>query len=530
MSFVPTIVDESFIDRMSLYRVPDKSGGLISACSKSVVVFAELMLGITLYSWQVDFLVRAQSKIDSGVGGSLSLALTSRQIGKSTSVAILSLWSCVFNKKPGTIHNNTSVLIVSRSDEQAKKLLREIRKIYRFGDKFMKDSYVGVDGKPLFGTLVNGEYTGFFSSLLSKDDPNNTTSISFSSHQSKHGDLLLYGSKSGSTIKCYPPTSVVLGETFSLGIVDEAGHDSIRDSFWFDELYPTGDSTDALWIFTSTPWKPSGFFYEYCDPDDEFGNDHVDKVCYTIDALKHEPSERAQKQYTNVLEKIARYNSSGRLDEVQRSYYCRFVKGDKSYFKPESIESLFESPYDMIESSDLRVDIGIDFGGKVASRSVITVSTLLPSGKIRRLYTKYYDVGKDDNLLDDLEFDIMVRFPNWQRLIPDDCPQGDYLIRKMVSKGWEVHPMSFRTWKVKKYGAFRAMLDKGLLESYTDPLLKIEMLSMEHETGKSQSVIMHAPGYTDDFIDSFVMSTFFFLSEDSDKLVFFGRGGVVFGQ
>ena len=75
--------------------------------------------------------------------------------------------------------------------------------------------------------------------------------------------------------------------------------------------------------------------------------------------------------------------------------------------------------------------------------------------------------------------------------------------------------MNFRAEKVKKYGAFRSMMNKGLIRSFIDDSLKTEMLSMEVTSGSRQSVIQHAPGYSDDEIDSFVLSAYFFLVEDS---------------
>ena len=52
------VVDKAFIKKMDKYREPNKDLGLIAACSENVVVFAEKMLGVTLYAWQVKFLMR----------------------------------------------------------------------------------------------------------------------------------------------------------------------------------------------------------------------------------------------------------------------------------------------------------------------------------------------------------------------------------------------------------------------------------------------------------------------------------------
>ncbi len=75
------------------------------------------------------------------------VALTARQIGKSATLAWFALWVTVFNKRPDKSMHNTRVSIVSRSDDQAKKLLKEIRLWYRHGDRYMLKTYRGEDGK-----------------------------------------------------------------------------------------------------------------------------------------------------------------------------------------------------------------------------------------------------------------------------------------------------------------------------------------------------------------------------------------------
>jgi hypothetical protein len=97
-------VDEKFLAEMDLKRIPNKDVGLFQACSENVVVFAELMLGIRLYGWQVKFLSEIQDAIDNDNQLQQEfVANTSRQIGKSTAVAVLSIWATVFNKYPVTI-------------------------------------------------------------------------------------------------------------------------------------------------------------------------------------------------------------------------------------------------------------------------------------------------------------------------------------------------------------------------------------------------------------------------------------------
>lgn len=513
---------------MNKLRATPGKGNLLELCSGSVVLFAEKMLGLTLYSWQVKFLTMMQDSLENKTHN-ITAAITSRQIGKSTSVAVFALWCIVFNKKPGTIHNNTNVLIVSRSDEQARKLLREIRKHYRHGDRFMNQKYVDSDGKPLFGaTGDDGKPIGFFTSLLSKDDPNNATLITLQHHkEEKHGKYLLAGSNYGSSIICSAPTPAVLGYTFSVGIVDEAGHETIRDEFWYDELLPTGDSTDAMWVFTSTPWKPTGFFYEYIDPYDEFGSDiYTNRIMFSIEALQNDDNERAKKQYAAVRKNIEeQYETKGRFAEIKRGWYCEFVKGDNNFFDPDKVHGVFDASKSMVYSYDGVCDMGVDFGGSGKSHTVITISTLDDDNNIIRLYHKRYEVDKDITLLSDIE-ELKGKF-NIQRIVVDDCPAGWDRIKQMETiRYWNVVRFQFRKDKVSRYAAFKDKVYTGRVISYEDDDLKKEMLALENAKDTRQSFIQAARGYTDDLIDSWLISSYNYLEDTSVKFKFYSKKGL----
>lgn len=503
MVFSITDVDKTFINKQNQLSAKPEGKTLLEACSSNISLFSEHMLGLKLYSWQSFWLNRI---ISDDVDTKEYVALTSRQIGKSTATAILCLWSCVFNKFPSGVYNNTSVGVVSATDTQAKKLLHEIKRMIVLGDRNMKDKFGKED---------------FFSELLSADEANNTSIMSFSAHdESIHGEFLLSGSRHGSTIKSYAPTAIVLGETFSLIIVDEAAKtDKISDQFFYDYLYPTGNSTNATRVYLSTPWVCSGFFYRMVDPDGLYAETDVDIVAFTIEAIELEnPS-----YYNTVMKTIGQFKKDGKLDEVNRGYMCAFVQGDRSYFDPADVNDSFNHDTEKVDSYSGLCDLGIDFGGQVKSKTVLTVTALDDDENIVRLWHKTYGVGKDLNLLDDIEQEVFPNF-NIQRIIPDDCPAGDFLIRQMQDKGWNVTPMNFRSEKVKKYGAFRAKLKRKAVHCYEDDNLRTEMLALENSQGSRQSVIQHAVGYSDDHIDSFLLSCYHYLVTES-KLTLFDQFG-----
>ncbi len=504
-----TVVDEDFIKRMDLLRqVPEgEEIDLIELCSRSIVIFAEKMLGFKLYSWQVYALHKIQLAMEGDYWTKEFDYMTSRQIGKTSGLSVLFVWATIFNKYPGTLMNNTSVGLSSATDDQAKTFLNTIKSLLYMGDAYMRTTYVDADGKPIFGDE-------FFTGLLAEKGGNNSQMVTFKPHNpGVHGDYLLAGSKGGSFIASYPPTSVVLGKTFSIIGIDEAGKtDKITDTFYYEYVSPTGDSTDAIRINISTPWVPSGFFYRNMDPLDEHPTHATERLVFTCDAIAIENP----RQYEVIQKKIAILNEDGKTDEVQRAYYCRFVKGEQSYFNPDHVRASFDPSLSMVESYGKECDVGVDFGGQVKSHTVVTVSHLNDEGFVERLYHRRYEVQKDLGLIDDLA-ELQKSF-NVQRLIVDDCPAGDFLIRKMEEKGWNIVRMNFRSEKVKKYGAFRSFLNKGKIKSYVDKDLMTEMLSLENSNTSRQSVIVAPPGYNDDLIDSFVMSTYFYIIDDDVKI------------
>jgi len=540
MVFEVTVADESFIERMSVFRTVPKGVKLLEGSSLNPVFFASRMLGVTPYSWQVlvmelfrravidrlDYLSSSDEVVSSDsvvknvvvsvvelLSGDLSLRIddkefviiTSRQIGKSTMLAMLSLWVTIFNRVPSGLSNSTSVVIVSASDEQARTLLYEIRKLLLMGDLHMSQ-YLDDKGVSLFGE-------SYFSDLLSTDDPNNTTNITFKHHsKGLHGDYLLAGSLRGSSIRSYPPTAKVLGSTASVIFVDEAGmYERISDRFFYDYLYPVGNSTNALRAYTSTPWEPIGFFYRMVDPDDVYhNNDDYLVIAFTIEAIKIENP----KYYSTVMKTINGLLADGKRDEVSRAYYCRFVKGNSGFFDIEKIPEVFDSDLFMLESFSGVCDLGIDVGGMTNSHTVVTISHYdEDSGVISRLYHRKYPVMDDLSLLPDVA-DLMKVF-NVQRVIIDYAPSSEHLVQKIERDyHWDLVKMSFRKDKISKYNALRDRLHRGLVKSYVDEDLMKEFNGFIYTRGSTQSNIGHAPGYNDDMLDSFLISCFNFLDTD----------------
>lgn len=525
MAYVETVVDEEFIKQMKLLETPS-SKDLFEASSLNHIVFCKSMLGFPLRAWQkrasevLMDIVNEKDPVKQRTLKKKLVLLTSRQIGKSEWLAAAAIWLAVFNKYPGRLEDNpgkcTLIAMISITDEQARKLLKRTRKMLRRGDRFMARRYTE-NGVPRFGSA-------WFSDLLDKDEANNTSTMTFQPYNPKvHGDYVLKGSESGSFISCLPPTGKALGETYSIIFIDEAGRgDYMSDDFHNDDLYPVGDALDAIRVYMSTPWQSSGFFYQLVNPDNTFADDpEATILCFTIDAVRIEAPER----YATQMVEIERRRENGENDSVDRAYYCRFVRGEKSYFEPSTVFGVFDD-YEMYSSYPQKCDLGIDFGGQRLSHTVITISSLNEKTKVaHRLYHRRYPVREDGSIIEDIE-ELMTKF-NIQRIIYDDCPAAQYIVPTMTLKGWNLHPMNYRSEKVKKYGAFRASLKKGLLKSYKDNLLQKEMLGLQFGNNSQNSVISPAPGVTDDLIDSFVMSCYFFVQEEGNRIRFINIGALV---
>lgn len=429
-------------------------------------------------------------------------------------MCLLGLWVIYFNKAPAKPFWNTVMNIVSSTEGQATDVITEMKNYIRMGD-FKMSEFKDGDGKSVYGEE-------FFSRLLAKDK-NNATFITLAPHKQEHGDFLLGGkftpTRNGSFIKSVPPTQKILGNSPTIGYIDEAGRSkSISDNFINSMFKPAGSRTNALWVYTSTPWAPNGMFYEAMDPDNTYNtDDEFLKAVFTVEAVAIEDED----VYKKNLRDIAKLNARGKIDDVQRSFYCKFVKGEDSYFDPEKVKMVFDPLLEKLQTSERVCNMGVDFGGQTVSKTVVTITTFdEETGDIIRLYERNYPPQKDDGLIEDMK--ALMKDFTIDRIIVDDCTAGMVYTRMMESEGWEITKMSFRADKIKKYGAFRRMLNKGKVKSYNDEELRTEMLAMEYAGNTRQSYIQHAPGYSDDFIDSFVMSTYFYCEdEEDDKPKFF---------
>ena len=465
---------------------------LFELCSKDPAIFAKYMLGVKLYAWQYKVAKEVAN------GNKRIILNTSRQIGKSFLVSILALWYALFNKGNSSEFMNTKVGIISATENQSKKIMYDIKNLMSLGNLYCKTHYSKIK-EDLFDM-------GIFSYLIDDDRSadNTKTSITFKAFSPEYG-ILLKDSLIGSYIKCYPPTDIVRGETFDFLMIDEAAQ--IDDDIYYMAISKTGDKYDAIKVIASTPFGQSGFYFELVDPNDTVPNSPWTKFAFDVDAIRYDDPLDWERRKKEIDFNIAQ----GKSLIVRQEYYCEFVTSEQSYFDPEKVDAIFDSASSPVEGYSGLCDLGIDFGGLKKSQTVMTIS-MLEDGIISRIYHHAYGVREDGSLIDDVK-GLCKRF-NIQRIIVDNCPEGDFIIRKMLEFGWNITLMNFAGEKVKKYGQFRSKLNRFYIKSYPDGDLQGQMKALMTRQGVERTKIQPPPGYGDDYVDSFLLSAYHYIDED----------------
>ena len=435
--------------------------------------FAVNSLGLRPLMWQKKFwdLMDTHRKV---------IACTPRQVGKSVACAVFALKATTMNTKPAGVAKKTIVGIISATEEQSKKLMGEIRRLISLGDKHVE-------------WCTRGRQKSWYSNMIdvSKSASNNKSTITF---------------KNGNQIICLPPTDRVRGYSFSYVFVDEAAF--IEDSeIFFESIEPTVSQTGGNIFITSTPNGQQGWFFDLFDPFDELEKHEYKRLWVHYKDLNL--NETIEKNLFDGIEakKEAAY-ASGKDKMFEQEYEAKFTTQVSAFFDSYDVDEMFNT--EILKKNEFAesCDMGVDFG-MVKSHTVITISRINNDGVIERLYHYRYEFGEDDNLLEDVE-GLLQRF-NVQRIIPDDCPEGYSTIQKMLKKGWNVKPMSFKRDKVNKYFEFRSWLRQGKIKSYKDKLIEREMKALQEEETVRTTKIRKPYSGTDDLIDCFVMSSYFYL-------------------
>ena len=439
-------------------------------------------MGITLYAWQK----KITDKIRDGK--KKVIICCCRQIGKTTLLAMIALWALTFNKGNSGVGKNTKIGIVSRSDTQAKKMLADIKNLMRLGDYHIAETR---DISEFFTKMIDSSQTA----------ANNRTTITF---------LPREGSKIASFIKSFPPTDAILGNTLDFIFPDEASRIDERQPDIYDRaIVPTTiENPHALTVITSTPRGHFGFFYDLFDPYNNYKVHEYERFWFDMNCIQYD----VPMKHASIKEKYDAVVKKGDEITARQEYFADFVVNETSFFNPLDIDTMIDEKASAVFDYSGSCDMGIDFGGKGTSHSVITISGLDEHDNIRRIYHRRYDISEDGSIIEDVE--QLLKDFKVDNIICDDCPAAQYIMNKMEEKGMNLTKMNFAGEKTKKYGSFREQLHKQRIRTYMDEELVIEMRAMiQKQISGSRTKIAAPKGYTDDLIDSFMMSAYFYIDE-----------------
>jgi len=446
-----------------------------SLAKENIGYFMYHQLGLKPYAWQYmafkEF--RKQNKHQ--------IWATSRQyLGKTTAIAMMALHSVVYNMYPSEgLHNRTVIGVISRTEEQSKKIIKDIRDLMYRGDEQIS-------------RITGGKITKFFDNMLSttKSSANSKTEITLTN---------------GCRIIALPPTDRVRGYTFSQLFCDEAAFFE-NDEFFLEIAFPTLSKTNGKMVLTSTPNGQKGFFFKVFDPFEQ-GEERQDfnKIWLYWKHIEN-PDEIEKVMVTKDM-----YYSTGRGIKFEQEYETKFTATVDTFLDSDKVDEGIDKSSTKLTQFDGKTDMGIDVG-YVDARTVITISYIDKDKVSHLIYHYIYPQKNDLTLISDVQ-KLIPRF-NVQRIIIDDCPASGHIIQRMKEIGLNVKPMSFKKDKVRKYGEFRAQLYKGKIKYYNLKDMIHEMKALQEEETLKSTRISKPQGGSDDIIDSFLMSLYYYIESN----------------
>lgn len=437
--------------------------------------FAIRILGLFPYTYQHQILRRFKESYRKP--NNRTIICKSRQIGMSICLAILAIWYASYNKAnkgEGTgIHRNTKVGIISKSDDQAKKLMKEIQNMVFYAkDESIKE-------------------------LVRKGNlnPLNKKELHF-----KEG-----------WIKCYPPTGASRGESFDLLIIDEAGF--VDSQEYQDAMAPTVDAVNGKIILSSTPNGQKGFFFEEFDPEDTRKDHEYERFWYWWQMCEN----KIQKKL--IEQKLKYAKETGTVKSFDQEYNALFTVDEEAFFENADIENGADKSLSQVyeyDGEDL-TSVGIDYGGANSATTITVVRKR--KNRIEMLF-QFAQTDFDYNLLSDPEWDNSVqnlkKRYNPTYFVVDDCAAGIQSNQYLENEGYPIVRFNFRADSEKSernrgYFMFRNALKKLQIKYPENRSLMAEMKAIQ-EIRMQVHVRIKAPSrYRDDRVDGLVMACYPFL-------------------
>ena len=402
-------------------------------------------------------------------------AVTSRQIGKSTSVAIFSFWAAYNNKFPSGTNKDTKIVIVSHTEDAAKKLLRDIDNLISRADETIA-SYTS--HSKMF-------HRNYFNDRIKKKT---IFEIEFPK----------------GSIKIFPPTGKVRGNTADVLIIDEAAflHAPDPDYFFSSEALPLISTTSGKIFLFSTPNANSGFFYEIIRPTSDTPLHGWKRIWLPWTCVKVESI------LENIWERRHQMIEKGSERSFKVEYEASFMSGQYTFFPTEIIDQCIDPNLTEEISWDQPVTLGIDFGD-VHSRTVVTVTHYDKlEDKIRVLWYKEFPAGYNNADLPD--FIERLRKSGKYKIkdiVVDDCVGGRTAIEMLKRRGYHIIPFSFTKSKQEFYEYLKVAFATKRIILYNDVTMISQIKAIEaHETKLGRTQIHKPLGGRDDIVDSLMMA------------------------
>lgn len=484
-----TQIPDSIIQERDELCTPVGAGESVSLAKAKAhtTYFCYHQLGYKPYAWQ-HMLFKEVRAEDTDI-----LVNTIRQAGKTFSIEALSIQYCVYNLKPIPSKGYTIIGIASSSEDQQMKIIQDIRDMLAHGDSHLYD-YSG------------GRLNKWFTSHLStrQQDTNNKKQLTFREIKlnPKTRQYEPVGKVLG-VIKTVPATKSARGNTFSLLFMDEAAFFD-EDDFYDTVARPTLKATEGHAVVTTTPNGQRGWFYKVFDPEEELDYNPFKKFWLHYEHIEDE------REYASVVNMKKEMYARGADKQFQQEYEALFTADDVSFFDSDRVDAAIDYTLAPKDSSTKTTDMGIDFGFKTCP-STICITEYGEDGIAKLVWHKVYPPEGDLNIYEDAK--ALVKQYNVQRVIIDECPAASNFIQSARKEGMNVHLMSFKRDKQTKYFQFRQRLYEGKIKFYNVKLLIQEMKALVAEEQKIGTRISKPKGGSDDLIDSFLMSCYFFIEE-----------------
>ena len=446
---------------------------ILDDCAKDPTLFAYHIIGFCPYTYQYILFenIRLRQKRLFMVSG--------RQLGKTAALALIALWAAFYNVFPSGLYKDTKIIIVSKSDDQAKKIISEIKRFIDLGDRtFSKRT----------GTASN-----YLSSQLADNQPQTTAQISF---------------KNGSTIKSLAPTESARGYTCDLLILDEAAY--IDENLFYDVLEPTTSHTKGIILMTSTPNGMQGLCYKLFDPENKTNTMYTRLWIpwwYCEDEGQRELIEQKKEQWI----------AEGKIKNFQQEYEAKFTASETSFFDVDKInKSVDDSLAHVMDWHTEPCSLGIDYGYK-SSRTTLTIVSKGKDNIIReRFQHVYLEDGSDINV--DVDVDSLMKRFNIINISPDDCPAGFTTNQKLIQKGYPVKLFNFRSDQnagERNRGYY--MLRAGIYQGKVKITKNVEMMQeMKGLLEIKNAITITIKSESCDRIDGLCMACYPFLAEGND--------------